>query len=284
MKTVWKLIWLMSTTQGSLTFETGNILGNKLNRAVKVLEGSGSVCVMIEREQEQKNEKSLSLRLGVELHKEARVFYEIERELKCDGEDSSWQPICRSDYEMDKVKSYQWSENTITIPEENTPNLRITLRSHSTKMGNILIGYVETSVNRLFQTMQDDEYLELDWCAPKSSGKNGINLIKVISISTIAGDVINANESSKRRDGQLNGGLEPTFINYITGACTLNLFVAIDFTAANGDARKEESLHYIHGHGILNDYESAIFSIGEVVAKYDSDQVSCFCSVHQDWK
>jgi len=255
------------TPLGCSTFETGNILGNSLNRAVKWLKDSGSICVMVQREQKHMEEKILSLKLSVELQKESRVFYEVERKLQCSGENSSsWQPICRSDYDMDKVKSREWPESSMVITEEN-PSLRITLRSHSTKKGNVLIGYVETSVNKLLQTLDHDESLELDWCAPKSQGKDGENKIKVVSISII--------EDRSEKDDTVNectNYSEPTFINYITGACTLSLYVAIDYTISNGDPRKEESLHCIHPRGKLNDYESAIFSIGEVVAKYDSDQ------------
>lgn len=64
----------------------------------------------------------------------------------------------------------------------------------------------------------------------------------------------------------------PTFVDYISGGCQLNLCVAVDFTGSNGDPRKPGTLHYIHPDGSLNDYEKAIQAIGRILAKYDYDQ------------
>lgn len=64
----------------------------------------------------------------------------------------------------------------------------------------------------------------------------------------------------------------PSFVDYISGGCELELATAIDFTGSNGDPRKPGTLHYIHRDGQLNDYEKAITAVGSVVARYDSDQ------------
>jgi len=65
---------------------------------------------------------------------------------------------------------------------------------------------------------------------------------------------------------------QPTFVDYISGGCELHLCVAIDFTGSNGDPRKPGTLHHFSRGGSLNDYEKAITAIGEILAKYDSDQ------------
>eukprot|EP00957_Ditylum_brightwellii_P013208 997094-Ditylum_brightwellii.AAC.1 len=59
----------------------------------------------------------------------------------------------------------------------------------------------------------------------------------------------------------------PTFIDYVSGGCDLNLCVAVDFSSSNGDPRKSGTLHYFHRNGVeKNDYEMAISEIGGVLA------------------
>uniref|UniRef100_A0A8C1U5W9 Copine III n=1 Tax=Cyprinus carpio TaxID=7962 RepID=A0A8C1U5W9_CYPCA len=54
--------------------------------------------------------------------------------------------------------------------------------------------------------------------------------------------------------------------------CQLNFTVGIDFTGSNGDPRSPDSLHYISPQGV-NEYLSAIWSVGLVVQDYDSDKM-----------
>lgn len=65
----------------------------------------------------------------------------------------------------------------------------------------------------------------------------------------------------------------PEFVDYLTGGCQISLAVAIDFTASNGDPRVPGTPHYFHTAGSKqwNDYEKAIFAVGSILAKYDSD-------------
>uniref|UniRef100_A0A8C1BZ31 Copine III n=1 Tax=Cyprinus carpio carpio TaxID=630221 RepID=A0A8C1BZ31_CYPCA len=65
---------------------------------------------------------------------------------------------------------------------------------------------------------------------------------------------------------------EYTFLDYIMGGCQLNFTVGIDFTGSNGDPRSPDSLHYISPQGV-NEYLSAIWSVGLVVQDYDSDKM-----------
>jgi hypothetical protein len=64
----------------------------------------------------------------------------------------------------------------------------------------------------------------------------------------------------------------PSFVDYLTGGCEIEMRIAIDFTGSNGDPRKPGTLHYIHPDGQLNDYEKALTAVGSIIARYDSDQ------------
>ena len=67
---------------------------------------------------------------------------------------------------------------------------------------------------------------------------------------------------------------EPEFVDYLSGGCQISLAVAIDFTASNGDPRQPGTPHYFHPPESKewNDYEKAIFAVGSILAKYDTDQ------------
>jgi hypothetical protein len=65
---------------------------------------------------------------------------------------------------------------------------------------------------------------------------------------------------------------KPTFVDYISGKCDLNMVCAIDFTGSNGDPRRPGTLHHFSRDGQMNGYEKAISAVGSIIAKYDSDQ------------
>ncbi|KAF0978020.1 hypothetical protein FDP41_002975 [Naegleria fowleri] len=56
----------------------------------------------------------------------------------------------------------------------------------------------------------------------------------------------------------------------------MNLLVAIDFTASNGNVTDPNSLHY-NKPGQMNQYESAIYAVGQILSDYDYDKrFPCF--------
>jgi len=64
----------------------------------------------------------------------------------------------------------------------------------------------------------------------------------------------------------------PTFIDYLRGGEQLNLVVAIDFTGSNGVPTQPSSLHAFKP-GQLNEYQTALAGVGQIVLNYDFDQV-----------
>ena len=65
--------------------------------------------------------------------------------------------------------------------------------------------------------------------------------------------------------------LENSFIDYIRGGMSLNLTVAIDYTASNGLATINNSLHYVES-GHVNEYERVIRTLGGIISDYDTDK------------
>lgn len=64
----------------------------------------------------------------------------------------------------------------------------------------------------------------------------------------------------------------PTIVDYISSNCELELCVAIDFTASNGNPSVPGTYHHVNKNGEMNDYEKAITAVASIVAKYDHDQ------------
>jgi hypothetical protein len=62
---------------------------------------------------------------------------------------------------------------------------------------------------------------------------------------------------------------KPSFIDYLRSGWQINLHVAIDFTASNGESSVPTSLHYL---GQFNQYEQAIQSVGSILEVYDNDR------------
>lgn len=90
------------------------------------------------------------------------------------------------------------------------------------------------------------------------------------------------NPDKQRKRGYTNSGViqlielqmikQYDFLEYISGGCEISLIVGIDFTGSNGHPRHMSSLHYLNPGG-FNDYEKALFSVGEILLHYDSDKL-----------
>ena len=65
---------------------------------------------------------------------------------------------------------------------------------------------------------------------------------------------------------------EYSFLDYLRGGIQINLSIAIDYTASNGNYTSPQSLHYI-GTNEMNAYELAIKYCGDILAYYDYDQL-----------
>ena len=64
----------------------------------------------------------------------------------------------------------------------------------------------------------------------------------------------------------------PSFMEYLRSGWAINLSLAIDFTASNGEVSEKDSLHWQDPSGqILNQYEQAILGVGKVMEPYALD-------------
>ena len=93
---------------------------------------------------------------------------------------------------------------------------------------------------------------------------------------------INQLESDQKRSFEGKGGSQfvlldytlferSSFLDYLRGGIQVSIVGAIDYTASNGNPSSSSSLHYL---GNQNQYESAVWQVGQVVEPYDHDR--CF--------
>ncbi|OHT09885.1 Copine family protein [Tritrichomonas foetus] len=122
--------------------------------------------------------------------------------------------------------------------------LRITVFDYRSHSAAVPIGFFDTSFSRLSESINSKISL-LD-----NKNKN-------------VGDIIINEVSLQQRF---------SFYDYIHGGVQLNLITAIDFTASNRDPRDSRSLHYLSPNGV-NQYQSCIRAVGEILCPYDSDQL-----------
>lgn len=73
------------------------------------------------------------------------------------------------------------------------------------------------------------------------------------------------------RIASVNFTIDPTFLDYIYGGCSINLVIGIDFTSSNGNPSEIDSLHYIDPIN-YNQYQSALYAVGEILLNYDTDK------------
>lgn len=69
----------------------------------------------------------------------------------------------------------------------------------------------------------------------------------------------------------------PSFYDFLHSGWKMNLILAIDFTASNGEVTDPKSLHFINPSGRLNDYQSAILQVGNVLEPYSyNHRYTCY--------
>eukprot|EP01032_Pedospumella_encystans_P011642 gene11642-13527_t len=127
----------------------------------------------------------------------------------------------------------------------------------------------------------------LDW---DKSGKHvymgqvDTSVRQLMASNGAALNVIDTAKKAKKGDKYLNSGTlhasycyieeNPTFSDFIAGGMQINLVVAIDFTASNGDPLSLDSLHYSSPDPRhRNPYQEAITSVCSVLDAYDTDKI-----------
>ncbi|KFP73237.1 Copine-1, partial [Acanthisitta chloris] len=169
----------------------------------------------------------------------------------------TWQLVYRSEVIKNNLNPC-WRKFSVPLQtfcggDFNKP-IKVQCADYDSDGSHDLIGTLETTLAQM-QTAAAASPVELECIHPekkqkKKSYKNsGIIRIKSCKIET-----------------------EYSFLDYVMGGCQINFTVGVDFTGSNGDPNSPDSLHYISPDGI-NEYLTAIWSVGSVVQDYDTDKL-----------
>jgi len=237
-------------------------------------------------------------------------FFEIKRKFHGPGGDV-WDVVYRSPHIKDNLNP-TWPDATVDVATlcggDLDQHVQVSVFDHEKSGNHVLMGEIETSVKELIAAKSSGPFTlrrrgkdkgqlrvnraDLIGMEDLNSQVAGMSLsggsvaplpmpVPVPASGSTAAYVPSAPPSASGAyvpgappapAAPLATSSSPTFVDYISGGCQLNLCVAIDFTGSNGDPRKPGTLHYIHRDGGLNDYEKAIQAIGRILAKYDYDQ------------
>lgn len=173
-------------------------------------------------------------------------FFELSRRIDCAG-GASWDNVYRSGVVEDNL-SPQWQDAAIELSllcggDLNHPIL-LTVYDHESDGKHKAMGKLETTVNGLVRAAENRSEFTLEGRKDKETGQiivqkadvarvQGITEgIQNLGVTTSSGSAVARNEAD---DGQ------PTFIDYISGGCSLHLCVAIDFTGSNGTSLTDMS-------------------------------------------
>ncbi|NP_001164964.1 copine-1 isoform X2 [Oryctolagus cuniculus] len=133
--------------------------------------------------------------------------------------------------------------------DPSTP-LQVRCSDYDSDGSHDLIGAFYTSLSQLQNVPAEFECIHPEKQQKKKSYKNsGTICVKICQVET-----------------------EYSFLDYVMGGCQINFTVGIDFTGSNGDPSSPDSLHYLSPTGV-NEYLTALWSVGSVVQDYDSDKL-----------
>ena len=175
------------------------------------------------------------------------------------GLDGGWVRIWQSEY-LTRNLSPVWKPCTIPVQQlcngEWDRALLVQVMDWESSGSHRLIGQCQTSLRELTANNAGQTWLlKHPDKADKKKGYSGSGMLSVCPPGVRVERV-------------------PTLLDFVRGGCQLNMVVAIDCTASNGQPTERASLHYRGGqaHGQLNEYQRAILSIGTILQDYDTDQ------------
>lgn len=287
---------------GSAVFEIGDILGSRGSIKAKKFKKGGTLYARLQKAAPQSAGK-LALRLrGIKLKnvegmfKKSDPFFEFRRTYDGPG-GGSWTPVYRSKHVKNNLNP-KWEPTTIDVNAlcdgDLDRRLQVAIFDHESDGKHETMGTFDTTVNELLKAAGTGNFTPKK--GSKSYGTIAVDECKITGAESSTSATVRPGTSAAADPSvvpmpvpvpvQQFGGMSmgggtpvpvpppprPTFVDYISGSCDLNLCVAIDFTGSNGDPRKPGTLHHFSDNGQMNGYEKAITGVGNILAKYDSNQ------------
>ncbi|KAM9859836.1 copine-1 isoform 2-T3 [Aulostomus maculatus] len=246
---------------GGVELTLGQIVSSKtLTRPLQLKKGKpagkGSITISAE---EMKDNRAIELELEAKKLDKKDMFGKSDPFLEIfkQGDGGKWQLVHRTEVVKNSLDPC-WKKFTVPLQTFCSSDLdkpiKVDCSDHDSDGSHDLIGSFTTKVSEL-QKAASGSLVEFDCIHPekqkkKKSYKNsGVVSVKKCKLVT-----------------------QYSFLDYVMGGCQINFTVGIDFTGSNGDPRSPNSLHFMSSDG-MNQYLSALWSVGQVVQDYDTDKL-----------
>ncbi|XP_023570512.1 copine-1 isoform X4 [Octodon degus] len=167
--------------------------------------------------------------------------------------DGKWHLVYRSEVIKNNLNP-TWKRFSVPLQhlcggDHSTP-IQVRCSDYDSDGSHDLIGTFYTSLAQLQAVPAEFECIHPEKHQKKKNYKNsGTVCVKVCQVET-----------------------EYSFLDYVMGGCQISFTVGVDFTGSNGDPSSPDSLHYLSPTGV-NEYLTALWSVGSVVQDYDSDKL-----------
>ncbi|XP_061911906.1 copine-1 [Entelurus aequoreus] len=242
---------------GGVELTLGQIVSSKtVTRPLQLKKGKpagkGSITITAE---EIKDNRAITLELEAKNLDKKDTFGKSDPFLEFfkQGVDGKWQLVHRTEVVKNNL-SPTWKKFSVPLQTFCSSDLERPLKvdcsDHDSDGSHDLIGSFTTKVSELQKASVAFDCIHPEKQKKKKNYKNsGVVSVKSCKLVT-----------------------QHTFLDYVMGGCQINFTVGIDFTGSNGDPRSPNSLHHMSPDG-LNQYVSALWSVGQVVQDYDTDKL-----------
>jgi Copine/C2 domain len=176
---------------------------------------------------------------------------------KLNTDDQTWKTVWKSEVIKDSQNpTWDGARIPLQLLCDDDPNttVKITIWDWNRFSPDIVVGFVETTVNELIQKSRRGIPV-FNVMIERKRILRGIKLKKAGVLKVLKSNILQI----------------PSMLQYISGGCRMDLMFAIDCTKANGDWRDESSQHY-HSSTWLNDYQAAIHKIATVYGAFEGEK------------
>jgi len=267
---------------GTALFELGQILGAKGNLASKSLQTGGVLFAHVERSRSDGSHGVMKFQLrGIDitntrsLGRKSNPFFTLYRKVDSPM-GATWSSVFRSNVIKSNLNP-KWEAAKLNLEAicngDMNRAMKVVVRDYRRRGRHLDIGEFETTMQRFVDAKNEGGDVDEDagFTLHRNDKKTGNVLIIQAGVSPSVRETSDGELVPLSRQQSVKS--KPEFIDYLTGGCQISLAVAIDFTASNGDPREEGTPHYFYPPDSeqWNDYQKAIFAVGSILEKYDSD-------------
>jgi hypothetical protein len=182
------------------------------------------------------------------------LYFRLE---KLNSDDQTWKTVWKSEVIKDSQHP-TWDGARIPLQllcdDDPETTIKITIWDWNRFSPDIVVGFVETTVNNMIQ-MSRRGIPVYNVMIERKRLLRGTKLKKAGVLKVLKSNILQI----------------PSMLQYISGGCRMDLMFAIDCTIANGAWQDESSQHY-HSSTWLNDYQSAIHKIATVYGAFEGEK------------